>query len=50
MESNVFDIATFVTDFFYPSIAIGCILPAGAAMASGFVRFALVAFGLLVSE
>lgn len=46
MASNVFDISAYVTDFFYPCIAIGAILPAGAAMVAGLFRVAMAAFGL----
>lgn len=46
----VFDVATYVVDVFYPCIAIGAVLPAGAAVLAALVRSGFKLLGLSESD
>lgn len=47
METQVFDIAAFVSDVFYPCVTIGMVLAGVPALFTGVYRGAMAAFGLL---
>lgn len=48
--AEVFDMAAYVSDFFYPCVAIGVILPAGAAVLSALVRAGFRLLGIVVDD
>lgn len=50
MNAVVFDLSDFVTDVFYPCVALGCVLPAGAALFTGFLRLVTVALGIVSDD